>query len=319
MSKKVLIAKPMYSTFSPTGYKMLLDKGYEIEEIPFDRNYTLEELKVVAADADAVIADSEPWCEEAMAAAPKLKVISRYGVGMNSVDTDAAKAHNIIVTNCPGINANPVAEHTIALMMCAVRDLVNLNESTKQGNWKQFIFREIEGATVGIIGFGFIGQKVAQKLLGFGCRVLAYDVMPNYEAAKRLNTEIVSFEEILKESDIICLHCPLVPETFHCINEETLKMTKPGVIFVSESRGPVVDEKAMYEALTNGQVGFYATDVFENEPATPENTPLFALKNYIATPHNGGETYENGERCGLMCAQQVIDALEGREPVNRRV
>lgn len=319
MSKKVLIAKPYYSKFSPTGYKMLLDMGYEVEEIPFDRDYTLEELIQVVGNVDGVIADSEPWCEESLNAAPKLKVLARYGTGMNSVDAEAVKRHNVVCTNCPGVNANAVAEHAMALMLGALRDLVNLNESTKQGKWKQFIFSELAGATVGILGFGFIGQKVAKKLSGFECRVIAYDTFPNYEAARQTNTELVDFEEVLTQSDIICLHVPLVPETFHWINADTLKRTKKGVIFVSESRGPVVDEEAMVEALNNGQVSFFATDVFEHEPATPENTPLLRLPNVIATPHNGGETYENGEQCGIVTAQAVIDVLEGREPQNRRI
>lgn len=318
MSKKVLIAKPNYARFSPTGYGMLKDKGYELIEIPFDHNYTLEELKELVVDVDGVIADSEPWCEEAFSAAPKLKVVARYGTGMNSVDTEAAKRHNVVCTNCPGINANAVAEHAMALMLSAVRNITNLNEDMKSGCWKQSIFREIAGSTVGIMGFGFIGQKIAKKLTGFECEIIAYDVNPDYEAAKESNTHFVSFEELLRRSDIISLNVPLVPATYHCINEETLRLTKKGVVFVSEARGSVVDEKAMYDALVSGQVGFLATDVFEHEPVTIENTPLLGLKNVIASPHNGGETYENGERCGEMTARQVIDVLEGREPVNRR-
>lgn len=318
MGKKVLIAKPNYAKYSLTGYKMLQDKGYTIIETDLERDYTLEELKCIIGDIDGVIADSEPWCDEAFSAAPKLKVVARYGTGMNTVDTEAAKQHGVICTNCPGVNANSVAEHILALMLSAVRDIVNLNAETKQGNWNQFIFHEIAGATVGILGFGFIGQSVAKKLTGFDCTVLAYDTMPNFEAAERTNTQLVSFEEILTRSDIICICVPLVTETYHWINADTLSRTKRGVIFVSDARGPVVDEQAMTEALKSGQVSFFATDVFEHEPATPENTPMMLLPNVIATPHNGGETYENSERCGICTAQQIIDVLEGREPFGRR-
>ena len=162
MTKKVLIAKPYFERFSPSACRMLREHGCQLQFIELDRDYTLEELKAAAHDADAVIADSEPWCEEAMAAAPRLKVIARYGVGMNSVDTEAARRRGIICTNCPGINANPVAEHTLALMLCALRDMANLNASTKQGRWEQAIFYELAGRTVGIIGFGYIGQLVAK-------------------------------------------------------------------------------------------------------------------------------------------------------------
>ena len=319
MGKKVLVAKPFYKKFSPTGYRMLLDRGYDVVTTDLDRDYFLEELIPLVGDIDGCIANCEPWGEEALSAAPKLKILARYGVGMNSVDTEAARRHGVMCTNCPGINANPVAEHVMAMLLGALRDLPNLNESTKKGLWKTGIFRALTGATVGILGFGFIGQLVAKKLTGFDCRVLAYDIAPNYEAAAKTGVTFTGFEELLSQSDFIIILVPLVPDTFEMINRETLKISKPGAVFVSDARGEVVDEEAMYEALVSGQVSYFATDVFVHEPATPENTPLLTLPNVIATPHNGAETYENGERCGILTAQQIIDALEGREPAHRRV
>ena len=319
MGKKVLVAKPFYKKFSPTGYRMLLDRGYDVVTTDLDRDYFLDELIPLVGDIDGCIANCEPWGEEALSAAPKLKILARYGVGMNSVDTEAARRHGVMCTNCPGINANPVAEHVMAMLLGALRDLPNLNESTKKGLWKTGIFRELTGATVGILGFGFIGQLVAKKLTGFDCRVLAYDIAPNYKAAAKTGVTFTGFEELLSQSDYIIILVPLVPDTFEMINRETLKISKPGAVFVSDARGEVVDEEAMYEALVSGQVSYFATDVFVHEPATPENTPLLTLPNVIATPHNGAETYENGERCGILTAQQIIDALEGREPAHRRV
>ena len=319
MGKKVLVAKPFYKKFSPTGYRMLLDRGYDVVTTDLDRDYFLEELIPLVGDIDGCIANCEPWGEEALSAAPKLKILARYGVGMNSVDTEAARRHGVMCTNCPGINANPVAEHVMAMLLGALRDLPNLNESTKKGLWKTGIFRELTGATVGILGFGFIGQLVAKKLTGFDCHVLAYDIAPNYDAAAKTGVTFTGFEELLSQSDFIIILVPLVPDTFEMINRETLKISKPGAVFVSDARGEVVDEAAMYEALVSGQVSYFATDVFVHEPATPENTPLLTLPNVIATPHNGAETYENGERCGILTAQQIIDALEGREPAHRQV
>ena len=317
--KKVLIAKPNYKKYSPTGYQMLLDKGYEVVTTPLDRDYYLEELLPMVGDIDGCIANCEPWGEEAMNAAPKVKILARYGTGMNSVDTEAAKRHGIIVTNCPGVNANSVAEHIITLMMAAVRDLPRQNEMTREGQWKNLNFHEVTGKTVGILGFGYIGKLVAKKLMGFDCRTIAYDVVHDDETAAKYNVVFKSFEELMSESDIICILVPLLPSTENMINRESLKLCKKGVIFVTDARGEVVDEEAMYEALTNGQVAFFASDVFVHEPATPENTPLLTLPNVIATSHNGAESYENLENCGIMTAQQIIDALEGREPVNRRV
>ena len=319
MAKKVLIAKPFYQKFSPTGYRMLQEKGYEIVSTELDRDYFLDELIPLVGDIDGCIANCEPWGEEALSAAPKLKILARSGTGMNSVDTEAVRRHGVMCTNCPGINANPVAEHVMAMLLGALRDLPNLSDSTKKGLWKTGIFRELTGATVGIVGFGFIGQLVAKKLMGFDCRVLAYDIAPNQEAAEKTGVTFTGFEELLAHSDFIILLVPLVPDTFEMINSETLRITKPGTVFVSDARGEIVDEAAMYEALVSGQVSYFATDVFVHEPATPENTPLLTLPNVIATPHNGAETYENGERCGILTAQQIIDALEGREPAHRQV
>lgn len=319
MAKKVLVAKPFYKKFSPTGYQMLLDMGYEVVTTDLDRDYFLDELLPLVGDIDGCIANCEPWGEEALSAAPKLKVLARYGTGMNSVDTEAVKRHGVICTNCPGTNANPVAEHVMAMLLGALRDLPNLSDATKAGKWDTFIFRELTGATVGIMGFGFIGQLVAKKLMGFDCNVIACDVSPNHEAAEKYNVSFVSQDELLAQSDFIILLVPLVPSTYELINAETLKKTKRGVVFVSDARGEVVNEKDMYDALVSGQVGYFATDVFVNEPATPENTPILTLPNVIATPHNGAETYENGERCGILTASQIIDALEGREPQHRRV
>ena len=230
MKKKVLVAKPAYKKFSPTGYQMLLDQGYDVITTDLDRDYYLEELLPLVGDIDGCIANCEPWGEEAMSAAPKLKILARYGTGMNSVDTEAAKRHGIMVTNCPGVNANAVAEHVIALMMGAVRDLVHLNDMTKQGLWKNLTFHEVAGATVGILGFGAIGRLVAKKLTGFDCRVLAYDVAPDYEVGDQYHVNFASFEEVMSQSDIIFILVPLLPDTENMINRESLSLVKPGVI-----------------------------------------------------------------------------------------
>lgn len=317
--KKVLVAKPLYQKFSPTGYKMLLDAGYDVVCTDLVRDYSLEELLPLIGDIDGCIANCEPWTREAMEAAPNVKILARYGTGMNSVDTEAAKERGIMVTNCPGVNANPVAEHIIMFIIAALRDLPRMNDMTKNGIWENLNFHEVRGKTVGILGFGYIGQLVGKKLTGFDCDVIAYDVNPNYEAAKKYNVTFVGFEELMKKSDIICILVPLVPSTENMINRESLALTKPGVVIVTDARGEVVDEAAMYDALVSGQVAYFASDVFVNEPATPENTPLLTLPNVIATSHNGAESYENLENCGIMTAQQIIDALEGREPINRRV
>ena len=198
-------------------------------------------------------------------------------------------------------------------------DLVNLDRDTKDGKWLVHTGTELINTTVGIVGFGYIGQLVARKLQGFDCNVLAYDVYPNHEVAEKYNVTFTDFDDLLAKSDFVAILVPLLDSTFEMFNAESLAKCKDGVIIVSDARGEVVNEPAMYDALKSGKVRFFASDVFVNEPATRENTPLLSLPNVIATPHNGSGTVENGERCGILAAQQIIDALEGREPQHRRV
>ncbi len=315
--KKIVIAKPFYAINSPTGYKMLQEKGYDILLNPHNRDFTLEELKQVVGDIDGIIADSEPWGEEALSAAPKLKIIARYGVGMDSVDIEACKRHGVMVTNCPGLNSNAVAEQAVSLLLSAIRKIPLLNAQTKAGKWPKEMFKEISYHTVGILGFGRIGQLVAKKLGGFGCRILAYDKYPSEEIAHNLGVEMVSFDHVLAESDFISIHMPLLPETRHCINTKSISKMRDGVILVNTSRGPIVDEAAMVEALNSGKVLAFATDVFAQEPPRKDN-PLFSQACCICTPHSAANTYENEERTGIATAQTIIDVFEGREPSNRR-
>ena len=175
-------------------------------------------------------------------------------------------------------------------------DLAILDRDTKDGKWLVHTGTELINTTVGIVGFGYIGQLVARKLQGFDCNVLAYDVYPNHEVAEKYNVTFTDFDDLLAKSDFVAILVPLLDSTFEMFNAESLAKCKDGVIIVSDARGEVV-----------------------NEPATRENTPLLSLPNVIATPHNGSGTVENGERCGILAAQQIIDALEGREPQHRRV
>ena len=315
--KKVLIAMPNYSTTCVSGYRRLLEYGCEITEIPFNRDYTRDELKSIIEPFHGVIADSEPWCEETLAAAKNLQVIARFGTGMDSVDVEAAKRHRVIVTNCPGLNANTVAEQAVALLLSAARQIPALDRKTRQGEWPRAMFHEISGKTVGILGFGNIGQKFAEKMSGFGCKLWAYDPYPNQNAARQRNVKLVSYEMLLQGSDYISIHLPLMPETRHAIDRGVFQSMKNSAILVNTARGPLVDEQALFWALTNGEIAGFACDVFENEPPALDS-PLFQCENYIATPHIAGETYENREKTGLATANVLIDVFEGRDPPNRR-
>lgn len=308
---------PRYSQTCTAGYQRLVEYGCDITEIPFDRDYTVEELKSIAAPFHGVIADSEKWCEETLAAAPNLQVIARFGTGLDSVDLEAARRHSVIVTNCPGLNANTVAEQAVALLLSAARQIPYLDRETRGGGWPRTMFHELSGGLVGILGFGNIGQKAAEKLASFGCRIKAYDPFPNLEAARRLGVEMVSYDELLGECDYISIHLPLLPETRHTVNRDFFKAVKSTAIVVNTARGGLVQESDLHWALTHGELAAYACDVFEEEPPRPDH-PLFQCANYIATPHIAGETYENRERTGLATANVLIDVFQGRQPPNRQ-
>lgn len=315
--KKILIAMPNYRETCTRGYQKLLDHGFEITEIPYDRDYTVDELKKAVFGMDGVIADAEQWCEETMAAAPDLKVIARFGTGMDSVDVEAAKKHRIVVTNCPGLNANTVAEQAVALLLSVVRQIPYHDRDVKAGGWDRRMVSELGSSTVGILGFGNIGQKVAKKLSGFGCRLLAYDAFPNQEMADRLHVEMVSYDRLLHESDCITIHMPLLPDTRHFVNGSFFRKVKNSAVIVNTARGALVDEQALCTALKEKQIAAYACDVFEQEPPGPEFS-VFQFEHCIFTPHIAGESYENRETTGLATADAVIDVFEGREPKDRR-
>jgi len=316
MGKKVLITVTDYDKLCGEGLKMLLDAGCEVKLCEHSRPYTQEELTASAGDADGVIASVEPWNAAVLGAVRNLKVIARFGTGFDSVDLGAAKEHGVVVANTPGLNAPAVAEYAVALMLSAYRRIPQMNESTRQGGWDRTIFHEFSELTVGILGFGNIGRRVAAMLAGFGCRILAFDVFPNREAAEKLGVELVGRDELLRQSDIITLHAACTAETRHMINAGTLALMKPTAGIVNTARGGLVDEKAVSDALEQGKLAFFAADVFDSEPLDL-NGPLAKQPNFISTPHYAAQTFENYRNTGVATAKAVLAVFSGEEPEHR--
>ncbi len=315
--RKVLVTATNYERLCQDGLQLLRQHGCEVDMNPHSRPYAANELHQAAADADAVIASVEAWNEPAFQAAPRVKVIARFGTGVDSVDFDAARRHGVVVTNTPGLNAPAVAEHAVGLLLSLMRSIPQLNQDAREGKWTRTIFSEIGGKTVGILGFGNIGQQFARVLSGFNVNLVAYNRSPREAAARALNVTMRPLEDVIRSSDILSIHLPNQPETRHLINAERIAHMKDGVIIINTARGPLVDEQAVREALISGKIAGLASDVFEQEPVTADY-PLFSCPNYICTPHSAGETYQNYAKTGLATAQAVIDVLEGREPQNRR-
>lgn len=312
--KKVLITATNYETLCADGLKMLKDYGCKVVMNRNSRMFTREEMLAAVSDIDGLIAHGEVWDDELFDMAPKLKVIARFGVGYDSIDLEAAKRHSVHVTNCPGINSNAVAEMTVTLLMALIREIPRLNRSQKQGVWSRTIFNELPGKRIGILGFGAIGQKTAKKLKGFGTDIIVYNRSLKTELAEALGVSITTdLDEVLHTSDYILIHLPVTPETKNIINDANIAKMKDGAYVINTARAPLVDEKAMYDALVSGKLRGYATDVYNKEPADISN-PLFSLPNFIGTPHSAGETYENYRDTGIATARAVIDVFDGREP-----
>ncbi|SFV30703.1 D-3-phosphoglycerate dehydrogenase [Devosia crocina] len=315
MTRTVLVTATNYSRLCSEGKALLEANGCRVIENDFGRPMTFQELSDRVGDADAVVAGVDTWNDDVFAIAPRLKVISRFGVGVDNIDVEAARARNIKVTNAAGGNANAVAELTIGLIISAMRGIPELHASTRKGAWDRFVGEELIGRTVGILGFGNIAQKIAKKLKGFEVKVLAYDKFPNAEAANALGVELVDADTVLTQSDIVCTMLPSLPETRQFMNADRFAMMKDGAYFINTARGALVDETALKSALDTGKLRGAAIDVYEREPTDATN-PLFQAAGLVTTPHTAAETYETYSSIGVLTAQAVIDALEGREPRN---
>lgn len=315
---KILVTVTNYSKYCQAGKRILQDAGCEIIENTSGRPFTAEELEELVGDVDGAIAGADVWSEQILRAALKMKVLVRFGVGVDNFDLEAAKKYGITVCNCPGINTTAVAEQAVALILGLTRQIVWLNKETKEGKWPRIMMHELKSCTVGILGFGSIGRNICEKLKVFSPVLIAYDKYVDEKEAERLGVEMVSFEEVLKRSDVISVNLPAVPETIGIINSQNITKMKNGVYLVNTARGSLVKEKDVAEAIRTGKIAGFATDVYAREPITREN-PLLSSDRVIMTPHTSAETYENCETTSCVTAKIVLDVLRGREPENRLV
>ena len=270
--------------------------------------------KLLAAvpEADALLVRSATTVDaEVLAAAPKLKIVARAGVGLDNVDVAAATARGVLVVNAPTSNIHSAAEHAIALLLAAAREIPAADASLRAHTWKRSSFSgtEIYGKTAGVVGLGRIGQLVAQRLAAFGSHVVAYDPYVSPARAAQLGIELLALDELLGRADVISVHLPKTPETAGLIGKEALAKTKPGVIIVNAARGGLIDEEALAEAVRSGHVRGAGVDVFAKEPTT--ESPLFDLPQVIVTPHLGASTAEAQDRAGTDVAESVKLALAG--------
>ena len=309
-AQRVIVAEP----FSESGSIVLRESGIEVVTCHGDtRERLLDEL----TEADGLIVRSQTPVDAALISkARNLRVIARAGVGVDSIDVKAATEAGVVVLNTPSANVIAAVEQTFALMLALLRRIPEANASLRAGRWERasFVGRELYGKTLGIAGLGRIGAGVAERARSFGMRVLVYDPYVSKAHAETHSVELVSFEELLRRSDVVTLHLPLNDETENLIDAARLQQMKRDAVLVNCARGGLVDEEALHEALERGLISGAALDVFVHEPSPAESwsAKLQADPRVLATPHLGGSTKEALERVAVELAKDVVNVLAGR-------
>ena len=306
------VAKPVVLIAEELSPATLEALGPDFEVRNCDGANRAELLEALGKGVDAVLIRSATKMDaEAIAAAKGLRVIARAGVGLDNVDIPASTAAGVMVVNAPTSNIVSAAELAIALLLASARFVSPAHAALRNGKWarSKYTGAELFEKTLGIVGFGRIGQLVAHRMQAFGMNVIAYDPYLQPAKAAQLNVELVELDELLKRSDFITIHLPKTKETANLIGEEALKKVKPEVRIINAARGGVLDETALYNAIKEGRVAGAGLDVYSTEPCT--DSPLFELDQVVATPHLGASTDEAQERAGIAVAVSVRKALGG--------
>ena len=273
---------------------------------------TPDELKERIKSADIVIVGWTNLTKNIIDSAKKLKMISIWATTCHYVDLEAARERGIVVTHVPGYATEAVAEHAFALLLAAIRRLPSADKHVRTGDfdWRPFGGSELAGKTLGIIGTGAIGCRVAEIAKAFKMQILGYDKYPNLKRAEEIGMKYVDLYTLLKESDFVTLHVTLTSETEGLIGKKEIEAMKKGAVIINTSQGKVIDEKALIDALKSGKLSYAGLDVFEQEPPAKED-PLFKLDNTILSPHIGFHTVEAAKRCTDICIDNVVKFLGG--------
>jgi D-3-phosphoglycerate dehydrogenase len=317
-SCRVLVTPRSYGQNDP-GLRTELEAAVgEVVYSPAPRPLTSDELRQLLSGCHGFIAGLDTIDRAALAAADSLRVIARYGVGVDRVDLDAARERGIVVTNTPGANASAVAELTIGLMLALARSLVPTSLATQAGQWPRSAGLSVAGKTVGLLGLGAIGRQVARRLQAFDCRILAYDPVPASDFAATHGVTLAPVDEVAAQADYLSLHIPVTPETRGMVNAAFLARMKPGAFLINTARGELVNETALLQALQSGHLHGAALDALTSEPP-PADHPLLVLPQVIVTPHMGANTDGATNTMGRMALADCLAVLRGEEPAHRVV
>jgi glyoxylate reductase len=313
---KLLSTRPL---FPPA--RAILDDNFDVEYWQRPERISRAELLKRVADKEALVCLlTEKVDDELLTAAPKLRIAATVSVGYDNIDVPACTRHKVIATNTPGVLDDTTADFAWTLIMAIARRLIEGDTWLRSGTWPgwdldQLVGGDIWGKTLGIVGFGRIGRGVARRAYGFNMRILYTDaVRAPAEAEKELHAEYVDRDTLFRESDFVTIHVPLMPETRHLISKDNLGKMKPTAYLVNTSRGPVVDEAALAEALENKKIAGAALDVFENEPKV--HPALVPRKDVILTPHIASASVDTRTKMAVMAANNVAALFKGQRPPN---
>lgn len=310
---RVLVTPTSYARHDPRLWDDLRATVGEVIVNPYPRPLTSDELRTLLPGVHGMIAGLDMLDSEALATADQLKVIARYGIGVERVDLEAARTRNIVVCNTPGANAGAVAELTVGFMIALARGIIATNEAMRRGGWPRVSGTSLEGKTVGVLGFGAIGKRVTALARAFGCIVLAYDPFVKPEVMHQNGAEASALDALLGEADFVTLHLPVNEQTRGMVDARFLAKVKPGAFLVNTARGDLLDEQALLNALNRNQLAGVALDAFVHEPPAKDDA-LATHPKVIATPHIGGNTDSACNAMGWMALQACLAVLRGEQP-----
>jgi D-3-phosphoglycerate dehydrogenase / 2-oxoglutarate reductase len=311
MAYTVLVTPRSFGEGSKKPLEILEGAGCSVIRNTLGRLMSEQELLGAVGACDAIIVGLEGITAAVIAAAPRLKVISKHGVGVDNIDLRAAAGSGIVVTNTPGVNSQAVADLAIGLALSVARQIPRNARIAAEGGKKGTIGRELHGKTIGIVGFGRIGVAVAERARGFGMEILYTDEVRNTVMESALGAVFAPLESLVERADFVSLHLPLLPRTEKLFGSRLLGRMKPQAILVNTSRAEIIDEEALAARLASGALAGAGLDVYR------EGSPLLAMENVICVPHVGAYTHESVETMGIVSSENVVRVLQGQEPLHR--
>jgi D-3-phosphoglycerate dehydrogenase len=314
---RVLIASRSFGKSCPDVLDRLRQEGCDLISTGLARAPSEDELLALVGDVEAIVSGTEPLSARVLGAAPRLRVISKHGVGVENIDLSAARSRGIEVRVAGGAIADSVADLAMGLLLALARQLPAADAATRAGAWDRFVGTELRDRTLGVVGLGQIGRAVCRRASGFGMRLLATDALPDRDFAAKWGIQLVSLADLLPSADFVSLHVPVTPETRGLIGEPQLASMKSGSFLINTARGELVDEGALTAALVSGHLGGAACDAFQREP--PVGSPLLQAPNFIATPHCGGQTTAGLRRMGEITAENLLQTLQQGETAASQV